>query len=123
MAMDIHRNNAFSSVAMEAAFNEGEEWLEQLLPYLEANFDFIRQYCEAHIDVYKRQPIILPRRFMLTIVPTALAMDTNTMGTTMVNIRFRKISPNGASTFAFSPRTIPSTAPIAIPDNKMIGKR
>ena len=23
-AMDIHRNNAFSSVAMEAAFNEGE---------------------------------------------------------------------------------------------------
>jgi len=70
-----------------------------------------------------RLPIILPRRFMLTILPTALAMDTNTMGTTMVNIRFRKISPNGASTFAFSPRTIPSTAPIAIPDNKMIGKR
>ncbi|RAZ23321.1 cystathionine beta-lyase, partial [Klebsiella oxytoca] len=34
MNMDIHRNNAFSSVAMEAAFNEGEEWLEQLLAYL-----------------------------------------------------------------------------------------
>ena len=29
--MDIHRNNAFSVTAMEAAFNEGEEWLEQLL--------------------------------------------------------------------------------------------
>ena len=31
MAMDIHRNNAFSSVAMEAAFNEGEEWLNSCL--------------------------------------------------------------------------------------------
>ena len=30
--MDIHRNNAFSVTAMEVAFNEGEEWLEQLLP-------------------------------------------------------------------------------------------
>ena len=28
MNMDIHRNNAFSLTAMEAAFNEGEEWLE-----------------------------------------------------------------------------------------------
>ena len=37
MAMDIHRNNAFSSVAMEVAFNEGEEWLEQLLAYLDGN--------------------------------------------------------------------------------------
>ena len=34
MNMDIHRNNAFSLTAMEAAFNHGEEWLEQLLPYL-----------------------------------------------------------------------------------------
>ena len=27
MNLDIHRNNAVSSVAMETAFNEGEEWL------------------------------------------------------------------------------------------------
>ncbi len=50
MNLDIHRNNAFSSVAMEAAFNEGEEWLEQLLPYL---FEFIRDYCEKHIPKIK----------------------------------------------------------------------
>lgn len=47
--MDIHRNNAFSLTAMETAFNEGEEWLDQLLPYLSANFDFIRDYCAAYI--------------------------------------------------------------------------
>lgn len=47
--MDIHRNNAFSVTAMEAAFREGEEWLEQLLPYLSDNFDFVVDYCEKHI--------------------------------------------------------------------------
>jgi len=53
MNLDIHRNNAFSSVAMEAAFNKGEEWLEQLLPYLSENFEFIRDYCEKYIPKIK----------------------------------------------------------------------
>lgn len=48
-SLDIQRNNAFSSVAMEAAFNEGEEWLEQLLEYISGNFDFIHDYCEKYI--------------------------------------------------------------------------
>ena len=46
---DIHRNNAFSIVAMETCFNEGEEWLEQLLPYISKNFDFINEYCSKYI--------------------------------------------------------------------------
>ena len=51
--MDIRRNNAFSSVAMEAAYNEGEEWLEQLLAYLAGNFRFIRDYCQQYIPKIK----------------------------------------------------------------------
>lgn len=51
--LDIHRNNAFSSVIMETAFNEGEEWLEQLLEYISGNFDFIREYCREHIPQIK----------------------------------------------------------------------
>ena len=51
--MDIHRNNAFSSVAVEAAYREGEEWLEQLLPYISANFDYIRDYCAKNIPQIK----------------------------------------------------------------------
>ena len=53
MNMDIHRNNAFSVTAMEAAFREGEEWLEQLLAYLSDNFDFVVDYCEKHIPKIK----------------------------------------------------------------------
>ena len=47
--LDIHRNNAFSSIAMETAFNEGEEWLEQLLVYIDGNFELIRSFCEENI--------------------------------------------------------------------------
>lgn len=53
MNMDIHRNNAFSLIAMETAFNEGEEWLDQLLPYLSANFDYISEYCKSYIPKIK----------------------------------------------------------------------
>ncbi|MDO4487852.1 MAG: MalY/PatB family protein [Eubacteriales bacterium] len=51
--MDIHRNNAFSVVAVETAMNEGEEWLDQLLPYISANFDFVVDYIEKHIPKIK----------------------------------------------------------------------
>lgn len=51
--MDIHRNNAFSLTAMEAAFTGGEEWLEQLLPYLSDNFDFVVDYCQKYIPKIK----------------------------------------------------------------------
>ncbi|MDD3347759.1 MalY/PatB family protein [Oscillibacter sp.] len=51
--MDIHRNNAFSLTAMEAAFTGGEEWLSQLLPYLSANFDFVTDYCKKYIPEIK----------------------------------------------------------------------
>ena len=36
-------------MAMEAALNEGDEWLDQLLVYLSGNLEFIRTYFEQHI--------------------------------------------------------------------------
>ncbi|ACA46653.1 pyridoxal phosphate-dependent aminotransferase [Clostridium botulinum] len=53
MNMDIQRNNAFSSVAMEVAYNEGEEWLTQLLAYVSENFDFIKKYFDENIPKIK----------------------------------------------------------------------
>lgn len=52
-SLDIHRNNAFSSVAMETAFNEGEEWLEQLLLYIDDNFSYIKEFCGQYIPQVK----------------------------------------------------------------------
>ena len=38
--------NAFGIVALIAAYNEGEEWLSQVLKYVEGNFGFIQNFLE-----------------------------------------------------------------------------
>lgn len=50
---DIHRNNSFSVVAMEAAFRHGDEWLEQLTRYIEGNVTFVRDWCRDKIPRIK----------------------------------------------------------------------
>lgn len=52
-SLEIHRNNPFSLVASIAAYNEGEEWLEQLLPYIEGNMTYVRGFLDAEIPRIK----------------------------------------------------------------------
>ncbi|HBR01844.1 MAG TPA: cystathionine beta-lyase, partial [Ruminiclostridium sp.] len=55
--MDVHRNNCFSLVAVEAAFRYGGEWLTQLLAYLESNIDYAWDYLKANIpEIHFRKP-------------------------------------------------------------------
>ncbi len=82
MNMDIHRNNAFSSVAMEIAFNQGEEWLEQLLEYLDGNFEFIRSYCAENIPQIK--PNIPDATYLVWLDCRALGMDNETLRKFMI---------------------------------------
>ncbi len=51
--MDVTRNNCFSLVAVEAAYNYGEEWLNQLLPYIESNMIYVKEFCENNIPQIK----------------------------------------------------------------------
>ncbi|SDH63776.1 cystathione beta-lyase [Alteribacillus persepolensis] len=44
-------DNPFATVAAEAAYREGEEWLEKLLDYVQDNVDFVKQYIETNIPV------------------------------------------------------------------------
>jgi len=48
--LDIKRNNPFSLVATEAAYRHGEEWLNQLLDYLEDNLDFTMEYVKNNLN-------------------------------------------------------------------------
>jgi cysteine-S-conjugate beta-lyase len=50
---DVKRNNCFSLVATEAAYRQGEEWLEQLLVYLKGNLEFVVNYIELNIPKLK----------------------------------------------------------------------
>lgn len=55
--MDVHRNNCFSLVAVEAAFRYGGEWLEQLLTYLEGNVNYVDEFLKENIpEIHFRKP-------------------------------------------------------------------
>lgn len=55
--IDIKRNNAFSLVATEAAYKNCENWLNQLLIYLESNADFVVDYINKNIpEVSVKKP-------------------------------------------------------------------
>lgn len=82
-SMDIHRNNAFSSVAMEVAFNEGGEWLEQVLSYISDNFDFVKDYCEKNIP--KIKPNCPDATYLMWLDCRELDMDNGKLNDFMIN--------------------------------------
>lgn len=44
-----HGINAFGVVAVETAYNQGEEWLSQVLAYIEGNLAYLEAYIAQHI--------------------------------------------------------------------------
>ena len=51
--LDIHRNNCFSLVAMETAWRDGDEWLEQVIDYIEGNIKFAKEFIDREIPKVK----------------------------------------------------------------------
>lgn len=45
----LSHGNLFGNVATEAAYNYGEEWLEQMLEYTEENIDFVSSFLKKNI--------------------------------------------------------------------------
>jgi cysteine-S-conjugate beta-lyase len=52
-ANPVHGINLFGMVAMEAAYKYGDEWLEQLLDYLQGNLDYLLAYFKEKIPQIK----------------------------------------------------------------------
>ena len=44
--------NPFGVIATIAAYNEGEEWLEQLLSYLKGNYEFMKDFCASRLPEF-----------------------------------------------------------------------
>lgn len=51
--LEVHRNNPFNLVATIAAYEEGEEYLEQLKAYLQDNIKYVHEYFKKHIPKIK----------------------------------------------------------------------
>lgn len=53
----IGMGNVFGIVATEAAYNHGDEWLDELITYLWDNYLYLKDYFEKHIQRIKVVPL------------------------------------------------------------------
>ncbi len=53
-SLSIHMHNFFAHTATIAAYEEGAEWLDQVVPYIKANIDYAISY------LYNHAPILVP---------------------------------------------------------------
>ena len=48
-SLGLGLTNSFGIVALQAAYDQGEEWLEQALSYLQGNLEYLEAYVAGHI--------------------------------------------------------------------------
>lgn len=53
MQLSIKRNNSFNVVAIETAYNKCEDWLDELINYLQENVNFVIDYAKNNIKDLK----------------------------------------------------------------------
>lgn len=68
----IGSQNPLSIVSLEAAYKHGEEWLEQLLEYLEGNIKFIDEYLKNNIP---KARVIKPQATYLAWIDFSAYVD------------------------------------------------
>ena len=49
----LHMGNIFGAVALEAAFTHGDEWLAQLMQYIQDNYAFLEQFLQENLPEVK----------------------------------------------------------------------
>lgn len=93
--LDIKRNNAFSLVATEAAYNYGEDWLDELIKYIEDNVDFAIEYIKTHMPKLKvKKP---EGTYLLWVDFNGLNVDEKDLKDALINKG--KVALNSGSSF------------------------
>lgn len=47
--LSLHEENCFAVTALQAAYTQGEGWLEELLAYLQGNLAFLQEFADRHL--------------------------------------------------------------------------
>ena len=79
----LDENNVFGLVALEAAYRDGEEWLEQLLSYLNENLKFLMKYFKERIPKIK---VIKPEgTYLIWLDCRQLGLSAKDLNNFMIN--------------------------------------
>ncbi|AOZ92041.1 MalY/PatB family protein [Paenibacillus crassostreae] len=85
----------FGLIATEAAYNEGEEWLDECLLYIRSNMEYVKQYIDTHIPELH---VTLPEAtYLLWIDFRELGMSTKDL--TSFLLKEVKLIGNSGSSF------------------------
>jgi cystathionine beta-lyase len=76
-ALSLHMHNFFAHAAAIAAYNEGDDWLDQLLPYLKANIDYAIGYLREVAPML--QPMVPEGTYLLWVDARALGLNATQM--------------------------------------------
>lgn len=78
----VGSGNIFGFIAAEAAYSMGEEWLKQLMAYLEGNLMFLRDFLAKHLPMIR---VVPPESTYLTWLDCSkLGMSSGSLRTFMI---------------------------------------
>ncbi len=92
--LHIGGGNIFGSVALEAAYNYGEEWLEELLVYLEENRKLLIKFFEERIP--KIKPIHSQSTYLVWLDCSELGLEGRELMDFFVNEAKVGVNPGKA---------------------------
>lgn len=72
-ANELNEPNIFAPIATIAALQQGEEWRQQMLRYVEGNIDFLIDYCQTYLPQIK--PIRPQASFLVWLDCRGLGLD------------------------------------------------
>ena len=93
--MHLFLGNIFGNIAFEAAYNNGEAWLEELLVYLQSNVDFVTRYLAENIPAIK--PVVPEGTFLMWLDFSALGLPHSKVKDILINQA--KIALNDGKSF------------------------
>ncbi|MBO5250863.1 MAG: PatB family C-S lyase [Bacteroidaceae bacterium] len=72
-ANELNEPTVFAPIATVAAFQKGEAWRQEMLRYVEANIDFVIDFCKQHLPAIR--PLRPQASFLVWLDCTALGLS------------------------------------------------
>lgn len=94
-ALSLHMSSHFAEDAVEAAYRHGEQWLDEMLAYVNGNLEFAIRYLNEHLPEVK--PMRPEGTYLLWIDCRGLGLDVN--GLKELMYRKAKVAFNEGSMF------------------------